>query len=374
MQAAQAGFAADFDGFRRQGVIGAFAQLLVSPVRPEIGSRFEVRIRGLQSGLLRSSSGAQWAVREGSPITLQAASTQRLFLCDAQGRILAAEVVDPIVEIPALLAWHLPDSIAYTRPLRIADLSSANAESVSMEWRDGEHGNWVPLAPDTQELALPGRTATLCLRATLRSRHAAFSPLATLCAERRVRLTHPEPELRVDGLDAARRLHPHTLRIETRWAAHATVQVGEIRFDLKIDAERGRWSSHQVEIDTARCGAVPVVLAVQGLDGSARIHSHELRIHPRPATCQVTRIGARVLRVVVEGARPLELRVPSRGERHQLRSAVFEVTAGAALATLAEVAFEDDEGRIRCHAITLPDEPHEWKPLPSLRPLGWKHR
>jgi hypothetical protein len=370
MEAMADDFYGDFGRFLRQGTIGSAAAVLVAPAEPEIGQRIAVQCKGVFAGRLTASTGEHWDVEDGTVLHMPIFRRMSFTLSDGLGEPHAHAEVHPHVAIPHVTRWSLPRIARCGQGHLGLELEAANAQSISYAWRNASEPHWHEVPPEDRVVPLPDQPGRLAVRATLSSRHAALSPQATVVVERWVDVVHPDVEWTHELLGSLVRCSCTLLRIRVRHAISCQIAVGDERLGEAV-AVPSRGLVLEAPVPTTACGPISVNLHFIDLNGRAVVRALTLRVMPRVASCHIHELGPDTWGIEISGARPLRLRVPSRGLSLPLAGERSLVRCAAMLPTLAEVSWEDDLGNIHARTVELGGSAHRWTALPQMKQVRW---
>ena len=375
--AAHAGFADDFDDFRRQGEIGLVPSVRITPARPEIGTTVELQVSGLARGQMRCSDGRVWDVQDGSRHRLPVHAPLHLRLLDEQGQCQSEVTVEPWFDRPTILDWAVPASVqwhlgAWRLPAPLVDA----VQDMQLSWRAGPGQPWQPLAAG-QALPIPRTRAVLGVRAQLRSRHAAFTPRAALTVERELEVVPPVPALGapVDLSDLECQLarplllsalHVRSLRLLVAGQTVAEA-VGDGRGPLMLE--------HR--LFSLVCGELPMQLLATDVEGAAvELLSHSLRVVPRRVQVRISQAMGEfdTVRVKVSGAQSRAVSIPLTEKCVADLPETFFLSLHASGGATVELQLTDDAGALVRQTLRLSPQPMPWHSLPelaSLPPPDW---
>lgn len=367
-----AGFADDFEEFRRQGEIGLVPALRITPARPEIGTSIDVQVSGLAHGRLRCGDGRSWVVQEGSRCRLPVFGPLQLLLLNELGQIESQALVEPWIERPVLRRWPLPAALAWHPSVWSVPLPQADGvRALRLTWRDGEDRPWQPLPADGQLPLAPAR-ARLTLRAELRSRHAAYTPDAALTVERSVQIVAPAPML-LTAPDAGAPVCHSTRRLEftARFARGLRLVIGgQTVTEVVGDGNHPLRLVHQWLPRV--CGALRMMLTAVDLEGrTVALLDTELIVRPRRVQVQMQPCADEpdTVSVQIAGAQACVLSIPLSGETVADLPGRFYLTLQASGGADVLLDLQDDAGAWQRHALRLDPQPIAWQELPSWAPL-----
>jgi hypothetical protein len=363
-----AGYADDFEEFRRQGEIGLVPALRLHPAEPEIGTRVEVEVRVLRQGRLRCSDGQAWPVQQGTRLHLPVRGRLQFQLLDERGHAVADAIVQPWIERPVLRLWPVPAALDWDAgSWAIPQPQAESVEQVQLHWRLAESAAWQPLAAG-ERLPVPPRRATLMLRAELRSRHAAWSEDAVVVHERQLQVVPPAPQLLtpLPGLQVVCH-QSHVFALRARNVRELQLQL----LDCILGQAHGN-GQHPLLARTVwqpqACGTWPLRLVGRDLEGQPIVLA-EAEVQVRPRDIQVRFVPwsdeADTVRVEVAGARAQALLVPLTGEHVPDLPERFRITLLASGGADLLVQAQDDAGEWTSHALRLDPSPFAWEALPT---------
>lgn len=366
-----AGFAEDFEAFRRRGEIGESVFLNIDPPYPVFGATVSVRAAHLARGRLHADDGRSWPIGDGRDVRLVVDRNMQLHLTNTDGLVLEDIRIEPRAVVPKLLQWHLPESIVTADADWITPRpATEDCDSVTESWCLDEQP-WQPL-PDHRRIGLPARAGILRLRLELRSRHAPLSPLGIVVVERAIELVCPQPRLVGGSVPSVAPCHePVAIRLEVQHARQIRLLV-----DGQEVCHAGSFSRAPVVVahrfTPVACGTVELALEATDWTGEpGEPIRFTLRVAPRPVHVTVEPLAEdrRVMRLRVKGARPLHLEVPVAGLTLALNAPVVDLEQLGDSATLVRVAVRNDLGHIERHDLSCAAPGMSWQALPQFTAL-----
>lgn len=364
------GFMADFLGFAQQGHIGVSAAIELSSAAPEIGSAVSVTCRGVVRGVLHGSDGRQWPVIDGARLRIAVQGPLTLSLCEADGRVIVQEHIEPTVQVPELLAWGVPGQTDYAGGQLALNPQMRAADSAEFFWRCAGQANWQRVEAD-MFVPLAAHRGRIELRALLRSRHAALSPLATVEIRTDVAIDHPKPEWSLVGNERALRFQPAELQLRVRWALSARLVAATGEAACAVQHPQWPLLSPTLHFDSAAVAEVPYEVEITALDGAVTRHSRTLSVLPRPARCN-TRVGPEgSVHYSFENAQDPQLILPGDIAPIDLPAPTGVIEHGYRVPVHACIVFVDDAGASHQVPVALCLPAPEWARLPAMPALSW---